>query len=254
MAAPPALTVSGLTVRFGGLTAVGSVSLDVPGGGRIGIIGPNGAGKSTLFHAITGRVRLTAGRIAVDGRDVTRWSMSRRAASGVVQTFQNIQLLPSLPVLENVMVGGHLRATYPAVLGFFGLPQVRRSERNLAAQARALMRRLELLPLERRRVSELPYAMQKRVEVARALMVMPRILFLDEPATGMNDYEKSFFLEVIRDMQREMGFALVVIEHDVSFLAQLVDYMVAMSFGQIIARGRPEDVIASPQVVESYMG
>ena len=248
------MTVSDLTVRFGGLTAVGGVSLEVTGGGRMGIIGPNGAGKSTLFHAVTGRVRPAAGHIAVDGRDVTRWSMSRRAAAGVVQTFQNIQLLPSLSVLDNVMVGGHLRATYPAVLGFFGVPQVRRSERYLATEARALLLRLELSPFEQRRVSELPYAMQKRVEVARALMATPRILFLDEPATGMNDYEKSFFVDVVRDVQKAMGFALVVIEHDVSFLTRLVDSMVAMSFGQIIARGTPEAVIASPQVVESYMG
>ncbi len=250
----PALSIHGLTVRFGGLTAVSNVSLTVENGGQLGIIGPNGAGKSTLFHAITGRVRPAAGRLMVDERDVTRWPMYRRAASGIVQTFQNIQLFGSLSVLENVVVGGHLRAAYPAVLGFFGPPRVRRIECQLAGEARALLGRLELTNMEGRRVSELPYAVQKRVEVARALMTRPRVLLLDEPATGMNDYEKGFFVEIVREMQRELRFALVVIEHDVAFLAQLVERMVAMSFGQIIAQGRPESVMAEPAVVESYTG
>lgn len=250
----PTLSISDLTVRFGGLTAVSSVSLAVESHGRLGIIGPNGAGKSTLFHAITGRVRPTAGRLVVDEDEVTHWPTHRRAASGIVQTFQNIQLFGSLSVLENVMVGGHLHAAYPAVLGFFALPRVRRVERALAGEARKLLLRFELAGVEGRRVSELPYAMQKRVEVARALMAQPRVLLLDEPATGMNDYEKGFFVEAMREMQSALGFALVVIEHDVGFLAQLAERMVAMSFGQIIAQGRPESVMATPAVVESYTG
>ncbi|TAM61802.1 ABC transporter ATP-binding protein [bacterium] len=249
-----ALSVADLTVRFGGLTAVSGVNLAVENHGRLGIIGPNGAGKSTLFYAITGRVRPAAGRLVVDEHEVTHWPTYRRAASGIVQTFQNIQLFGSLSVLENAMVGGHLRAAYPAVLGFFRLPRVRRVERTLAEEARTLLRRFELVGVEGRRVSELPYAMQKRVEVARALMARPRVLLLDEPATGMNDYEKGFFVEAVREMQSALGFALVVIEHDVVFLARLVERMVAMSFGQIIAQGNPESVMATPAVVESYTG
>ena len=248
------LSIRDLNVRFDGLRAVSDVDLEVLSGQRVGIIGPNGAGKSTLFNAVSGRVRVTTGRLTLNGEEFTYKRPDERAGLGIVQTFQNIQILPSLSILDNIIVGAHLRATYPAIFGFFGLPMVRTREAQLAREAKELLERLDLGAYATRKVFQLPYAIQKRVELARTLMASPKVLLLDEPATGMNDFEKTFLARTILDMQTSMGFTLIAIEHDVLFLSSVVETMIAMNFGQVIARGDPQAVIADPEVVRSYTG
>ena len=249
----PRLAVDQVCLRFGGLDALSDVSLEIPDGALYAVIGPNGAGKTSLFNCLTGYYRATAGRIQLDGADITGASAPELAARGIRRTFQNIRLFPRLTALENVLAGAHLRSPANLVGVLLGLPGTRRRERALAAEARSW---LAFVGLEARadvRASDLPYGTRKRVEIARAMMGSPRILLLDEPAAGVSSVERDDLSDVIRRI-RQQGVTVAMIEHDVELVMRLADEVAVLDHGRLIAHGTPGAVRNDPTVVEAYLG
>lgn len=249
----PLLDVSELTLRFGGVEALGQVSLQVPEGSLYAVIGPNGAGKTSFFNCLTGYYRPSAGQVRLNGRDITRFSAPDVAALGVRRTFQNIRVFPRLSVLENVLAGAHLRASANLLSILFGGPGFRRRERELREDARA---RLEFVGLERQAdllAGDLPYGMRKRMEIARALTGNPVLLLLDEPAAGVSSVERVDLSQVIQRV-RDSGITVVMIEHDVELVMQLAHQVCVLDHGRVIATGEPARVREDPEVVRAYMG
>ena len=244
------LALDGVTKRFGGLTAVDDLSFDVPAGARLALIGPNGAGKTTVFNLISGVYSVSQGRISLDGADITTVPSSRRIRHGVARSFQNIRLMGHLSAIENVMLGQHCRA------GGFGrvLQPVSLTRRNRwRDRARAALAASGLEAHADSAVGALPYGVQKRIELVRALMAEPRLLLLDEPAAGLNPAET-------RDLQSQLeriaadGVTMVVVEHDMHFVGAFCDSVVVLNFGRKIAEGPPHAVRDDPEVREAYLG
>jgi branched-chain amino acid transport system ATP-binding protein len=249
----PLLDVSGLTLRFGGVEALGGISIRVPEGSLYAVIGPNGAGKTSFFNCLTGYYRPSAGQVRLRGRDITRLSAPNVAALGVRRTFQNIRVFPRLTVRENVLAGAHLRASANLLSILVGGPGYRRRERELREDARA---RLEFVGLEAQAdlpAGELPYGMRKRMEIARALTGNPVLMLLDEPAAGVSSVERVELARVIRAV-RDSGITVVMIEHDVDLVMQLADEVCVLDHGRAIATGEPAQVREDPEVVRAYMG
>jgi ABC-type branched-subunit amino acid transport system ATPase component len=228
------LVVRGLGKRFGGVVAVSAVDLEVADGELLGVIGPNGSGKTTVVNCVSGVLRPTAGAILFDGQDVSRWPRPRRARAGLLRTFQNLRLFSELTVTENVEVGA--------------------STRRGRADVRRLLREFGLAPHARRAVCDLPYGFQRRVEIARALAGRPRLLLLDEPAAGLSESERDGLSETLLDVRRELGTSMLVIDHDMTFMLRTCERMVALHEGRTVFSGTPHEVLAHPQVVESYLG
>jgi branched-chain amino acid transport system ATP-binding protein len=241
-----------VTVAFGGLTALESVSLSLTSGEVVGVIGPNGAGKTTLFNVICGFVVPRAGRIVVDGRAVHRMRPHRLAKLGVARTVQGVRLWPGLTVLENVMVGGQYRerSTLASALG--GVPPSSRDEDTLAARAMSLLEELDVADVAGRLPSTLPYAIQKRVALARALVAEPRFLLLDEPASGLSEGELASLGELLTRLKQRMG--IVLVEHHMDLVMTVCDRIVVLDFGEVIATGTPDEVKDNPAVTAAYLG
>lgn len=253
MSTTPLLEVRNLFVAFGGVTAVDGLSFSVNQGDILSVIGPNGAGKTSAFNCITGFYKPSGGTVAFAGADITRLRPSRVAARGVSRTFQNLRLFGELSVLDNVRAGMHLRMKQNALDALLHTPRFRRSERQATAEAN---RWLDFVGLRGDRGGEarnLPYGEQRRVEIARALARGPRLLLLDEPAAGLNHAEKQELLELLRRI-RELGIALVLIEHDMGLVMQVSHRIVVLNFGKEIAEGTPDEVRRDPAVVEAYLG
>jgi branched-chain amino acid transport system ATP-binding protein len=253
--AEPLLSVEGISLAFGGVRALAGVDLAVAPGSITGLIGPNGAGKTSLLNCISGFYRPQAGRIAFDGRDVTRVAPDRRAALGIARTFQNIALFEGMTVLDNVKLGAHshLHAGVLSALAFG--PSARREERALREEIeRDVIDFLEIEHLRRRTVASLPHGLQKRVELARALAMRPKLLLLDEPVAGMNEEETEDMARFILDVREERGVTVVLIEHDMGVVMDLCDRITVLSFGQRIAEGTPAEVQADRHVLQAYLG
>jgi branched-chain amino acid transport system ATP-binding protein len=245
------LALDNVSKQFGGLRVIDDLSFAVRRGVCTGLIGPNGAGKTTVFNLITGLFPIDAGRILLDGTDIARIPSRRRIRHGVARNFQNIRLMPHLTAIENVLIGQHCRNS-----GLRGVLQpVNLIPRNRwREQARAALADAGLGGYERASVGSLPYGIQKRIELVRALMAEPRLLLLDEPAAGLNSTETDMLREQLDAICRTRGVTLLVVEHDMHFVGALCEEVVVLNFGRKIAEGTPDAIREHPLVKEAYLG
>jgi len=246
------LVVGEVTVTFGGLTALNEVSLSITPGEVVGVIGPNGAGKTTLFNVICGFVRPTRGRLEFNGNELRRHHPHDLARLGIARTLQSVGLWPGLSVLENVVAGSTAKATTGFVSSLLGLPRAGREEASLRQRARAVLGDLGIGAYEKRLPAGLPYAIQKRVALARALVNEPVLLLLDEPASGLSEAEMDDLAEVIRRLRERMSVLLV--EHHMDLVMSICQRIVVLDFGRVIAAGTPSEIKADAAVTRAYLG
>jgi branched-chain amino acid transport system ATP-binding protein len=248
------LKIEHLDMRFGGLSALEDLNLTVPEGGLYGLIGPNGAGKTTVFNLISGFVRPTAGRILMDGADVTGEPPHRLTALGIARTFQNIRLFGELSVLDNVLVGYHCRSQATWGEAILRLPRYRREEQAHRSKGLGLLAEVGLADAVALPAGTLPYGHQRRLEIARALATGPRFLLLDEPAAGLNPQETLELIEFISEIKGRYNLTIVVIEHNLRLVMGLCQHLTVLDHGLTIAAGPPAEVKKNPEVIRAYLG
>ncbi|HEY7781115.1 MAG TPA: ABC transporter ATP-binding protein [Ktedonobacterales bacterium] len=250
------LQLSGVTRTFGGLTAVDGVDLTVRRGQIYSIIGPNGAGKTTVFNLITGIYRPTSGDVTLDGNSIVGYTPDRVLRAGVARTFQNIRLFNNMTVLENVLVGQHVRFPGDLISIVFHLPNYNRAERAARARAIELLGFFgpSMVALQDEYALNLSYADRRRVEVARALGSNPKLLMLDEPTAGMNDAETAEAVGYIQALRRDFGVTILLIEHKLQVTMGLSDRIAVLDYGKKIAEGLPDEIRTNELVIEAYLG
>ncbi|MFS1663092.1 ABC transporter ATP-binding protein [Streptococcus sp. zg-JUN1979] len=248
------LEVKDLTKHFGGLTAVGDVSLELNKGELIGLIGPNGAGKTTLFNLLTGVYEPSEGTVTLDGTLLNGKKPYHIASLGLSRTFQNIRLFKDMTVMDNVLVG-MANTQKPNVLSsLLRLPAYYKSEEALRQKALDLLAIFDLADSAETLAKNLPYGQQRRLEIVRALATEPKILFLDEPAAGMNPQETAELTQLIRQIKENFDITIMLIEHDMSLVMEVTERIYVLEYGRVIAHGTPDEIKTNKRVIEAYLG
>ena len=247
-------SVSDLSLRFGGVQAIGNVSFSVEQGEVFAIIGPNGAGKTSILNVITRVFDPTQGRVVFEGQDITALPRHKVVHSGIVRTFQNIELFEGGTVLDNLLLGRHRFAHGSFAAQWLWTPAVRAAEAASRDQVEDVIQLLDLMPYRNSPVAGLPYGVRKVVELARALATQPRLLLLDEPASGLNPEETRELAFWIDDIQKDLGITVIMVEHDMSLVSEAADRVLCMNMGQVLALGTPAEVQRDPAVIAAYLG
>ncbi|AEZ62793.1 branched-chain amino acid ABC transporter, ATP-binding protein [Streptococcus infantarius subsp. infantarius] len=248
------LDVKNLTKNFGGLTAVGDVTMHLDKGELVGLIGPNGAGKTTLFNLLTSVYEPSEGSVSLDGTLLNGKKPYKIASLGLSRTFQNIRLFKDMTVLENVLVGMANQNNPHLLASFLRLPKFYSSEEKLHQKAMKLLAIFDLDGDAETLAKNLPYGQQRRLEIVRALATEPKILFLDEPAAGMNPQETAELTQLIRKIKEEFNITIMLIEHDMSLVMEVTERIYVLEYGRLIAHGTPDEIKNNQRVIEAYLG
>ena len=248
------LDVKNLGISFGGLRAVNEFDLTIQKEQLYGLIGPNGAGKTTVFNLLTGVYKPDAGKVILDGKDITGERNIEISKAGIARTFQNIRLFKDMPVLDNVKVGLHNQHSYSTLTGILRLPKYYKVEKEMNEKAMEILKVFDLDKEAYTLAGNLPYGKQRKLEIARALATNPKLLLLDEPAAGMNPNETQELMDTIRFVQEHFDMTTLLIEHDMKLVGGICEEVTVLNFGQVLAQGETSKVLKDPAVVTAYLG